>query len=124
MRKEKGGKRGKNKMDERQEEREKEGGELERTEERTEEGTEERIEDTEEGLEVTEEACEEDERCEEESECHSAAKRARVCATFTDSQEHVIVEFVKKHPELYNKEHGRFHGRQRKGLSGQKSLQN
>ena len=104
-------------MEERQEEREKEGGELEeRTEERTEEGTEEikeRIEDTEEGLEVTEEACEEDERCEEESEYHSAAKRARVCATFTDSQENVIVEFVKEHPELYDKEHGCFHDRQR-----------
>ena len=119
-RKEKGGKRGKKKMEERQEEREKEGGELkerteERTEERREEGTEEReerIEDTEEGLEVTEEACEEDERCEEESECHSAAKRARVCATFTDSQENAIVEFVKEHPDLYDKEHGRFHDRQ------------
>ena len=73
-----------------------------------------RIEDTEEGLEVTEEACEEDERCEEESECHSAAKRARVCATFTDSQENAIVEFVTEHPELYDKEHGRFHDRQRK----------
>ena len=121
MRREKGGKRGKKKMDERQEEREKEGGELERTEERTgertEEGTEERedrIEDTEEGLEVTEEGCEEDERCEKESECHSAAKRARVCATFTDSQENAIVEFVKEHPELYDKEHGRFHYRQKK----------
>ena len=107
MRKEKGGKK---RMEERQEEREKEGGELE---ERTEERTEERIEDTEEGLEVTEEACE-DERCEEESECHSAAKRARVCATFTYSQENAIVEFVKEHPELYDKEHGRFHDRQRK----------
>ena len=82
------------------------------SQERTEEGTQERIEDTEEGLEVTEEACEEDERCEEESECHSGAKRARVCATFTDSQENV--EFVKEHPELYDKEHGRFHNRQRK----------
>ena len=72
-------------MDERQEEREKEGGELdemteERTDERTEE-TEERIED----LEVTGEACEEDEWCEEELECHSSAKRARLCATFTDA---------------------------------------
>ena len=119
MRKEKGGKRGKKKMEERQEEREKEGGELEemteeRTEEMTEEGTEERIEDREEGLEVTEEACEEDERCDEESECHSAAKRARVCATFTDSQEIAIVEFVKEHPEMYDKEHGRFHDRHRK----------
>ena len=118
MRREKGGKRGKKKMEERQEEREKEGGELEEmTEERTEEGTEEReerIEEREEGLEVTEEACEEDERCEEESECHSAAKRARVCATFTDSQEIAIVEFVKEHPEMYDKEHGRFHDRHRK----------
>ena len=121
MRKEKGGKRAKKKMEERQEEREKESGELEerteeRTEERKEEGTEEReerIEEREEGLEVTEEACEEDERCEEESECHSAAKRARVCATFADSQEIAIVEFVKEHPELY-KEYGRFHGRHRK----------
>ena len=122
MRKEKGGKRRKKKMEARQEERAKEGGELEErteemTEETTEEGTEEReerIEDTEEGLEVTEEACEEDERCEEESECHSAAKKARVCATFTDSQENAIVEFVKEHPEMYDKEHGRFHDRQRK----------
>ena len=81
---------------------------------RTEEGTEERIEDTEEGLEVTEEACEEDERCEEEAECHSAAKRARVCATFTNSQENAIVEFVKQHPELYDKDNRRFHDRQRK----------
>ena len=95
-------------MEERQEER---------TEERTEEGAEEREErreEREEGLEVTEEAWEEDERCEEESECHSAAKRARVCATFTDSQEIAIVELVKEHPEMYDKEHGRFHDRQRK----------
>ena len=104
-------------MGERQEEREKEGGELE---ERTEEGTEERIEDTVEGLEVTEEACKEDERCEEESESHS--EETIVCATFTDCQEHAIVEFVKEHPELY-KEHGLFHNRGRR-LSGQKSLQN
>ena len=34
-------------------------------------------------------------------------------ATFTDSQENVIVEFVREHPELYDKEHGRFHDRQR-----------
>ena len=91
----------------------------ERTEQRTEKGTEERIEDTEEGLEVTEEACEEDERCEKESECHSATKRARVCATFTDSQENAIVQFVKEHPELYNKEHGRFHDRQRAEISAE-----
>ena len=110
MRKEKGGKRGKNKMDERQGEREKDGKLEKKTEERTEEGTEE----TEECLEVTEEACEEDERCEEELECHSAANKARVCATFTDRQETAIVEFVKEHPELYNKEYGLFHDRQKK----------
>ena len=112
MRKEKGGKRGKKKIDERQEERQKEGGELEeRTEERIEDGTEERIEVTGEGF--TEEACKEDERCEEEEECHSAAKRARVCATFTDSQESAIVEFVKQHPELYDKANACFHDRHR-----------
>ena len=114
MRKEKGGKRGKKKMDERQEEREKESGEVEeRMEERTEEGTEEGTQETEERLELTEEACEE-ERCEEDSESHLAAKRARVCATFTDSQETAIVEFVKEHPEFYNKEHAHFHDRQKK----------
>ena len=43
-----------------------------------------------------------------------AAMRARVCATFTDSQETTIVEFVKEHPELCNKEHTRFHNRQKK----------
>ena len=106
-------------MEERQEEREKEAGELEErteegTKERTKEGTEERTEVTSEGLEFTEEACEEDDSCEEESECHSASKRARVCATFTDSQENAIVEFLKEHPELYDKEHGRFHNRRRK----------
>ena len=79
----------------------------ERSEERTEERTEEGTEETEERLEVTEEACEEDERCEEDSESHSAAKRARVCVTFTDSQETAIVEFVKEHPE-------HFHDRQKK----------
>ena len=110
MRKEKGGKRGKKKMDERQEEREKEGGEVE---ERTEEGTEEGTQETEEHFEVTEEACEE-ERCEEDSESHLAAKRAGVCSTFTDSQETAIVEFMKEHPELYDKEHARFHDRQKK----------
>ena len=69
---------------------------------------EERIEDREEGLEVTEEACEEDDRCEEESECHLVAKRARVSATFTDRQEIAIIDFVKEHPELYDKEHRHF----------------
>ena len=87
MRKEKRGKRGKKKMDERQEKREKESGEVEeRIEERTEEGTEEGTQETEERLELTEEACEEEERCEEDLESDSAAKRARVCSTFTDSQ--------------------------------------
>ena len=57
---------------------------------------------------------EEEERCEEYPECHSSAKRARVCATFTDSQEVFIVEFVKLHPELYDKEHSRFHDRTRR----------
>ena len=47
-------------------------------------------------------------------ECHSSAKRARVCATFTDTQEVSIVEFVKQHPELYDKEHPRFHYRTRR----------
>ena len=123
MRKEKGGKRGKKKMDERQEEREKESGEVEeRSEERAEEGTEEGTQEIEERLELTEEDCEEEGRCEEDLESHSAAKRARVCSTFTDSQETAIVEFVKEHPELYDKEHARFHDRQR--LSRQKSLQN
>ena len=98
-------------MDERQEERKKEGGELG---DRTEEGTDEGTQETDECLEVTEEACEEDERCEEDSESYSAAKRARVCATFTDSQETAIVEFVKEYPELYNKEHAHFHDRQKK----------
>ena len=102
-------------MDERQKEREKESGKVEeRMEERTDKGTEEGTQETEERLEFTEEACEEEEeeRCEEDSESHSAAKRARDCSTFTDSQETAIVEFVKEHPELYDKEHARFHDRQ------------
>ena len=84
---------------------------------------EERVEVTEEVIErreeeeieerpAIEEAVEEEERCEEDLECHSSAKRARVCATFTDSQEISIVEFVKLHPELYDKE--RFHDRTRR----------
>ena len=113
MRNEKKGRRGKKKMDGRQEEREKESREVEestgeRAEERTEERTEEGTEEREEHSEVTEEACEDFERCEEESEIHSA-KRAMVCPTFTDSQGNAIVEFVKEHPELYDKEHGHFH---------------
>ena len=115
MRKEKGGKGGKKKMDKRQEEMEKESGEVdEKIEERTEESTEEGTQETEERSELTEEACEEEERCEEDLESHSAAKRARVCSTFTDSQETAIVEFVKEHPELYDQEHARFHDRQKK----------
>ena len=98
MRKEKGGKRGRKKMDE----REKESEEQERIEV-AEEGIERR-EEIEERPEAIEEAVEE-ERCKEDIECHSSAKRARVCATFTDSQEISIVEFVKQHPELYDKEH-------------------
>ena len=108
MKKEKGGKRGRKKMDERQEEREKEGEVQEKMEEVTEEG----IEEIEECPEAIEEAVEEEERCEEDSECHSSAKRARVCATFIDSQEISIV--VKQHPELYDKEHPRFHDRNRR----------
>ena len=87
---------------------------------------EEKIEVTEEGIErkeeeeieerpeAIEEAVEEEDRCEEDTECHSSAKRARVCATFTDSQEISIVEFVKQHPELYYKKHPRFHDRNRR----------
>ena len=97
-------------MDERQEEREKEGEVQERMEEVTEEG----IEEIEERPEAIEEAVEEEERCEEDTEYHSSAKRARVCATFTDSQELSIVEFVKQHPELYDKEYSRFHDRNRR----------
>ena len=37
-----------------------------------------------------------------------------MCATFTDSQEISIVEFVKQHPELYDKEHPHFHDRTRR----------
>ena len=81
---------------------------------RSRKGTEEGTQETEERLEVTKEACEEEERCEEDSESHLAAKRARVSSTFTDSQETAIVEFVKEHPELYDKEHARFHDRQKK----------
>ena len=87
---------------------------------------EERVEVTEELIErreeeeieerpAIEEAVEqEEERCEEDVECHSSAKRARVCATFTDSQEISIVEFVKLHPELYDKKHPCFHDRTRR----------
>ena len=107
MRKEKGGKRGREKMDERKME-----SEVEERTEVTEEGIERREEIEE--RPAIEEAVEEEERCEEDLECHSSAKRLRVCATFTDSQEVSIVEFEKQHPELYDKEHPRFHDRTRR----------
>ena len=94
-------------------EREKESEEQERTEV-TEEGIERREEEEIEERPAIEEAVEEEERCEDDPECHSSAKRARVCATFTDSQEISIVEFVKQHPELYDKEHPHFHDRNRR----------
>ena len=113
MRKEKGGKRGRKRM----EDKEKEGEVEERVEvpELPEEGVERREEEEiEESQAIREAVAEEEERCEEDPECHSSAKRARVCATFTDSQEVSIVEFVKQHPELYDKEHARFHDRTRR----------
>ena len=95
--------------------REKESEVEERSEVITEEGTERREEEEiEEGPATGEAVAEEEERCEEDPECHSSAKRARVCATFTDSQEVSIVEFVKLHPELYDKEHSHFHDRTRR----------
>ena len=106
MRKEKGGKRGRKKMDEKEKEGE--------VQERIKEVTEEVIEEIEERPEAIEEAVKEEERCEENSECYSSAKKTRVCATFTDSQEISIVEFVKQHPELYDKEHPLFHNRNRR----------
>ena len=109
MRKEKGGKRGRKKMDEREKE-----SEVEERTEVTEEGIERREEEEIEERPAIEEAVEEEERCEDDPECHSSAKRARVCETFTDSQEIFIVEFVKQHSELYDKEHPRFHDRTRR----------
>ena len=109
MRKEKGGKRGRKKMDERENE-----SEVEEITEVTEEGIERREEEEIEERPAIEEAVEEEERCEYDPECHTLTKRARVCATFTDSQEISIVEFVKLHPELYDKEHPRFHDRTRR----------
>ena len=94
-------------------EREKESEQQERTEV-TEEGIERREKEEIEERPAIEEAVEEEERCEDDPECHSSAKRSRVCATFTDSQEISIVEFVKLHPELYDKEHPRFHDRTRR----------
>ena len=96
-------------------EREKESQVEERSEVISEEGTERREEEEiHEGPAIGEAVAEEEERFEEDPECHSSAKRARVCATFTDSQEVSIVEFVKLHPELYDKEHSRFHDRTRR----------
>ena len=82
MRKEKGRKRGRKRMDD----REKEGEVEERVEvpelpeERVERREEEEIQ---EGPAIGEGIAEEEERCEDDPECHSSAKRARVCATFT-----------------------------------------
>ena len=110
MRKEKGGKRGRKKMDEREKE-----SQVEERVEVTEELIERREEEEIEERPAIEEAVEEEgERCEEDIECHSSAKRAKVCATFTDSQEISIVEFVKLHPELYDKEHPCFHDMNRR----------
>ena len=95
-------------------EREKESEVEERSEVITEEGTERREEEEIEEGPAIGEAVAEEERCEEDPECHSSAKRARVCATFTDSQEVSIVEFVKLHPELYDKGHSCFHDRTRR----------
>ena len=110
MRKEKGGKRGREKMDEREKE-----SEVEERVEVIEEVIERREEEEIEEHPAIEEAVEqEEERCEEDIEYHSSAKRARLCATFTDSQEISIVEFVKLPPKLYDKEHPRFHDRTRR----------
>ena len=96
-------------------EREKESEVEERSKVITEEGTERREEEEiEEDPAIGEAVAEEEERCEEDPECHSSAKRARVCATFTDIQEISIVEFVKQHPELYDKEHPPFRDRTRR----------
>ena len=109
MRKEKGGKRGRKKMDEREKE-----SEVEERVEVTKEVIERREEEIEERPAIEEAVEQQEERCEEDIECHSSAKRARVCATFTDSQEISIVEFGKLHPELYDKEHPCFHDRTRR----------
>ena len=115
MRKEKGRKRGKKKMDERQQERENESGDVE---ERIEEGRKRVQRRVHKRLRsdwnLLRKLARKRRGVRRNSESHSAAKRARVCATFTDSQETAIVEFVKEHPELYNKEHARFHDRQKK----------
>ena len=98
------------------EDKEKEGEVEERVEvpELPEERVERREEEMEESQAIGEAVAEEEERCEEDTESYSSLKRARVCATFTDTQEVSIVEFVKQHPELYDKEHPRFHDRTRR----------
>ena len=98
------------------EDKEKEGEVEERVEvpELPEERVERREEEMEESQDFGEAVAEEEERCEEDTESYSSLKRARVCATFTDTQEVSIVEFVKQHPELYDKEHPRFHDRTRR----------
>ena len=63
-------------------EREKESQVEERSEVITEEGSERREEEIQEDPAIGEAVAEEEERCEEDPECHSSAKRARVCATF------------------------------------------
>ena len=113
MRKEKGGKRGRKRVDDKEKEGEvKERVEVPKLPEERVEGREE--EEIEESQAIGEAVAEEEERCEEDPDSHSSAKRARVCATFTDTQEVSIVEFVKQHPELYDKEHPRFHDRTRR----------
>ena len=68
-------------------EREKESQVEERSEVITEEGTERREEEEiQEDPAIGEAVAEEEDRCEEDPECHSSAKRARVCATFTKSK--------------------------------------
>ena len=75
-------------------EREKESQVEERSEVITEEGSERREEEEiQEDPAIGEAVAEEEERCEEDPECHSSAKRARVCATFTDSEEVSIFFF-------------------------------
>ena len=64
---------------------------------------------------TTDEACQEEDKFEEEVlDSRSTAKKPRLSAVFTDSQETAIVEFTKDHPEFYDKENKRFHDRLRK----------
>ena len=70
------------------------------------------------GERITKKACQEEERCEEEIlDSHSTAKRARVSAVFTESQETTIVEFMKDHSKINDKENTRFHDRPRTEVS-------